>query len=299
VADPSDEAREAALEVAPGAVGVADVEELLACDLDGVVIATPSALHADGALPALQRGVAVFCQKPLGRDAPEAARIVDAAEEADRLLGVDLSYRGADAARRVRELVRRGDLGDVFAADLVFHNAYGPANAWAHDRQLSGGGCVLDLGIHVVDLALWTLDFPEVEAVSGALHSRGRRLRQPTAEIEDHAEFRIELATGATVRVACSWDLPAGQDAVIGAAFYGTQGGAALRNVGGSFYDFVAERFRGREREVISAPPDAWGGRVAVDWVAALSDGARFDPAVRRTVDVARVLDAVYGGGLA
>ena len=59
--------------------------------------------------------------------------------------------------------------------------------------------------------------------------------------------------------LACSWNLPAGQDAVIAASFYGTAGGAELRNVDGSFYDFVAERFRGTARETLAAPPRPGG----------------------------------------
>jgi hypothetical protein len=97
------------------------------------------------------------------------------------------------------------------------------------------------------------------------------------------------------VQLACSWNLHAGVDAVIGAAFYGTRGGAALRNVGGSFYDFTAERFSGTRRETLSAPPDEWGGRAAVAWATALAAGARFDPSAERLVDVAAALDGIYG----
>ena len=65
------------------------------------------------------------------------------------------------------------------------------------------------------------------------------------------------------MQLACSWRLHAGCDAMISAAFHGTHGGAALRNVNGSFYDFVAERYRGTGRETLASPPDEWGGRAA------------------------------------
>ena len=103
------------------------------------------------------------------------------------------------------------------------------------------------------------------------------------------------LSTGAAVRLACSWRLQAGCDAVISASFFGTEGGAALRNVDGSFYDFTAERYRGTAREVLSAPPDQWGGRAAADWAGRLAAGERFDAAAERLVTVADVLDRVYG----
>jgi hypothetical protein len=82
---------------------------------------------------------------------------------------------------------------------------------------------------------------------------------------------------------------------MISAAFHGTQGGAALRNVNGSFYDFVAERYRGTARETLASPPDEWGGRAAADWAVRLAAGEQFDPEVERLVDVARVLDRIYG----
>jgi predicted dehydrogenase len=167
-------------------------------------------------------------------------------------------------------VIRSGGLGRVHAVDLVFHNAYGPDKPWFYDAALSGGGCVMDLGVHLVDLALWALDFPEVPDVSGKLFAGGERLGTHPDRVEDYAVATLELDTGAVVRLACSWRLQAGCDAVISAAFYGTEGGAALRNVDGSFYDFVAERYRGTARETLAVPPDAWGGRAAADWAARL-----------------------------
>src|SRR5207248_7565181 len=136
---------------------------------------------------------AVFCQKPLGRTALEAGAVVAAARRADRLLGVDLSYRFTHAVGRVRELVAGGELGQVFAADLVFHNAYGPDKPWFYDPALSGGGCVMDLGVHLVDLALWTLDASGVNAVQANLYVGGKRLGDPAQEVEDYAAVTLAL----------------------------------------------------------------------------------------------------------
>ena len=295
VADPSPECAVEAVKIVPEARAVGGLDALLDLGLDGLVIATPSALHAEQSVAALERGVAVFCQKPLGRNAAEARAVVDAARAADRLLAVDLSYRFTEGMRRIREVVRSGELGRVYAADLVFHNAYGPDKAWFYDPQLSGGGCVMDLGVHLVDLALWVLDFPKVERTSAALFSGGEPLAGRTDRVEDFASAGLLLGNGTLMRLACSWKLQAGQEAVISAAFYGTEGGAALKNVGGSFYDFTAERYRGTQTETLTSPPDAWGGRAAADWAVRLAAGERFDPAAERLVDVSEALDRIYG----
>jgi predicted dehydrogenase len=261
-------------------------DELLELDLDGVVIATPSALHAEQAIAALERGLAVFCQKPLALDATEAQRVVDAARAADRLLMVDLSYRWTEAARCVRDVVRSGELGEVYAVELAFHNAYGPDKAWFYDRSASGGGCVVDLGVHLIDLALWTLGFPAVRAVEAYLHGR---------DVEDYASAQLELAGDVVVRLACSWHLHAGRECVLEARFYGSRGGAGFRNVLGSFYDLVAERYDGTQTRVLTEPPDDWSGRAAVDWARRIAAGERFDAAAEEHVVVHDLIDRIYG----
>jgi predicted dehydrogenase len=295
VADPSAQAREEARQLVPGASMVETLDELLAMDLDGAVIATPSALHASQAQALLGRGMAVFCQKPLARTQAETAQIVAAARAADRLLACDFSYRFTEAMRRVRNCVSEGELGRVYAADLVFHNAYGPDKPWFRDPALAGGGCVIDLGVHLVDLALWTLGFPQVERVSSRLYTQGRPLARGAAQVEDYAVAQLDLASGAVVRIACSGNLAAGRDAVIEAQFHGERGGAAMRNRAGSFYDFVGERYEGTRTVVLAEPPDEWGGRAIVAWARQLAAGARYSPAIEQALQTAAVLDRIYG----
>jgi predicted dehydrogenase len=292
ICDPNPEMTAAARELAPDAETVGSLDELLQFELDGIVIATPSALHAEQCVHAFQAGAAVFCQKPLGRDADEVRAVLDAARRADRLLGVDLSYRHAAAMQAIRDRIRSGELGRVFAADFTFHNAYGPQSGWFWDPKLSGGGCLIDLGVHLVDLALWMFDFPEVVDVRGILLRNGG---PPDAdEVEDYATGELRLGNGATVRLACSWNSSAGSDSVIEATFHGTEGGAQMRNEGGSFFDFAADLFKGRERLRLVSPPDEWGGRAAAEWVRKLAGGERFAGSTQGLVETALALDRLY-----
>jgi predicted dehydrogenase len=296
--DPNAEAIEEAREVVPQAQ-VADsldamLDGSLGVDLDGVMIATPSAMHAEQSIQALSVHKAVFCQKPLARNAEETQRVVSAAREVDRLVGVDFSYRHTEAMQKIRPLIKNGELGDVFAVDLVFHNAYGPDKDWFYDVERAGGGCLIDLGIHLVDLAMWALDWPAVEGVSGRCMADGKRLDPANPEVEDFVTAFVDLGDAGVVDLSCSWRISAGRDCVIEAAFYGTEGGAKMRNVDGSFYDFVAERYRGTDTEVLCEPPDEWGGRAAVAWAERLAESPRFDAEIERVVDVAAVVDGIY-----
>jgi predicted dehydrogenase len=295
IADPSRANAETARAAAPGARLYGRYEDLLLESLDGLVIATPSAMHATQAIQALERGLAVFCQKPLGRTAAETRRVVAAARAADRLLGVDLSYRAVEGVRRMGEFCRSGRLGRLYTGDFVFHNAYGPDKDWFYDRRRSGGGCVMDLGIHLVDLALWFFGNPRVERVQSRLFAGGEPLPRRTSAVEDYAIATLHLEGGIVARVACSWRLSAGREAVIQASVYGTEGAVMLRNVNGSFYDFVTEHCVGTRREILAEPPDAWGGRAIVEWATRVGAGVGFDPAADRLVATAEAIDAVYG----
>jgi predicted dehydrogenase len=293
IVDPIEQTLVAAAEHASNALQFTNPTAVLDLDLDGIVIATPSAQHAEQSIAALKRRLAVFCQKPLGRNVKEVSEVIDVARSANRLLGVDLSYRCTDALQKIRQLVRSNELGEIFAVDLVFHNAYGPQKEWFYDREQSGGGCVVDLGIHLIDAALWILDQPIV-SVSSRLFGAGERIDRFAPICEDYALARLDLANGATVNLSCSWHLHAGLDAVIEASFYGTRGGASLRNLNGSFYDFIAERFNGTTRQVLSEPPDEWFGRAALEWTRRLAMDSTFDPEIERMIEVATALDSIY-----
>lgn len=295
ISDLNGDAARAALECAPDAVVARDLDELLDADLDGVVIATPSGAHAVQAIAALERGLAVFCQKPLTRTEAEAECVIAAARLADRLVGVDFSYRHVNGVQQLRQLVRGGELGELHAIDLTFHNAYGPDKDWFYDMAQSGGGCVMDLGIHLLDLAHWITGDGAMDTMDALLSAQGRALPVPVREVEDYASVQWRLRSGAIVRMTCSWRLPAGCDAIIEASFYGSRGGAALRNVGGSFYEFAVDRFDGTQRTRLAQPPDAWGGRALVHWAQQLAEGGRFDPEAEQLIHLARVVDGIYG----
>jgi predicted dehydrogenase len=294
IVEPNSAMATAAREIAPTCMIHDSIDALLNLGLDGVAIATPSALHAEQAILALERGVSVFCQKPLARNREETQRVVDAARAADRLLRVDFSYRFLQGVRQIRELIQSGALGGIYIVDLTFHNAYGPDKAWFYDPRVSGGGCVMDLGIHLVDLVLWSFNYPAVREVSGSLLKAGKYFHGCTRDVEDFATASLRLDNDVVAQLRCSWRTHAGCEAVIEYAVYGTHGGARLHNVNGSFYDFQTERFFGTRTEILSAPPENWGGRAAAEWLYQLSFSNRFEPDAEHFVDVAAILDRIY-----
>jgi predicted dehydrogenase len=294
LADVDVAAVEASKTIAPAARVASSFEELLGSNLDGIVIATPTGAHADQAMAALAQGSAVFCQKPLAGSAARARQVVDQARAANRLLGVDLSYRHARAMQSVRTLALDGSLGRIFSSELIFHNAYGPDKPWYYDPAQSGGGCLMDLGIHLADQILWLHPGEKPRVLSARLFSEGRPWMPGASGIEDFATAHLQLPSGGVVGLTCSWRAPAGADAVIGITLMGTLGGARAHNVSGSFYDFAAERLDRGSATTVCEPPDDWGGRAAVAWARTLADDGEYQNECEELVVLSEILDDIY-----
>jgi predicted dehydrogenase len=289
VADPRPEALEAVAELVPQAEPEDDLEALLEHDLDGIVIATPNELHAGQAIAALERGLTVFCQKPLARDAHETKRVLTAAREADRLLGVDLSYRHVEALQAAHRVIDAGEIGLVHSVDLSFHDAYGPDKPWFTKPEPAGGGCLINLGTHLVDLALWLTGATAYEVATA------RTLSLQGHEVEDNATAELMLGDDEVrARLACSWFQASGGGCAFECTAWGTDGAVSVRNVDGSFCDFRAELWRGTSAEVLVEPPDDWSGGAIGDWATRLAHDRSYDPAAEELGLLARALDDVY-----
>lgn len=276
----------------PQASTAATIEAVLDADLDAVVIATPNGLHARQAIACLERGLAVFCQKPLATTLTDVQRVVTSARNADRLLGIDFCYRHITGMHELRRRVMSGAIGDILAVDLFFHNAYGPDKSWCQDRLLAGGGCLLDLGVHLLDLALWVQGMPPTERVRSRLFSHGEPVQGDALEDLAYAEF-IQ-ANGAIMRLACSWYAQIGRPAQIQMELSGTRGGARWSNVEGSFYDFDVEIFQGTTSERLGTSRDDWGTRALGAWLKRLQVSNPFDAEAEDIVRSAALIEEVY-----
>ena len=291
--DPDPSAVERALEAFPKAKSAASFEELISSDIDAVVISTPSAMHARQVEESLYRDLPVFCQKPLGRNRQETARVVSLAKERNLLLGVDFSYRYTEGIQQIKSCLDREEIGKIYAVEAIFHNAYGPDKEWYYNPDQSGGGCLIDLGSHLIDLIFYLLGDIAPQVVYSNLLAKGERFILGEA-VEDFAEAQLVAGDNISIRIACSWKHAVGKDAAIHLKVNGTQGGLEFQNVNGSFYEFRADRYTQNNRITLSSGPDNWEGKALCRWVEELKADDQFDPGCRELVENARLIDGIY-----
>lgn len=155
LAEPDQNAREKAARLVPQAVCFADFAELLrTAELDAVVITLPSALHAVAASAAFQRGLHVYLEKPLASSVSEGRELLAAWRSAGTVGMVGYNYRFLPAYQRARALIQSDHIGAVVALRSVFSIAQVALPEWKQRRE-TGGGALLDLSSHHLDLAAW------------------------------------------------------------------------------------------------------------------------------------------------
>lgn len=211
-------------------------------DLDIVSICTPNFLHADISIAALEAGVNVHCEKPLAMNGNEARQILAAQRSSGRLLMIGLNNRFTNESVFVKRCIDQGLLGDIYQARAgwVRRSGIPGRGTWFTDRKRSGGGAMIDLGTHYLDLVLYFMGLPAPSHIAGTVHqtfahtttrNRNGYAGDPDGifDVEDSAVGLLHLENGATVSFEFSWASNIEQDKY----FYelvGTKGGVSFVN---------------------------------------------------------------------
>jgi len=219
------------------------VDALLAAPgLDAVVVATPNLCHAEPTIAALKAGKHVLVEKPMAVLSQDALRMQEAAQESGKILQVGLNFRFHGVTRFLDDFIAHGHMGDVQYARAKCLRRRGVPN-WGGfiDKSINGGGPLIDLGVHILDLTLHLMGYPTPVSVSGATFDTLGK--DPSVEnffgpydrskfsVEDFAVGFIRFANGACVTLESSF-MSNGEGDPYETQIYGTKAGALVRPVG-------------------------------------------------------------------
>jgi len=186
-------------------------------EIDMVSIALPNSLHAPVSIAALEAGLHVLCEKPLAENVESGQKIVDAAAAAPGKFMICFNRRYRPDVRWIKQAIDGGQLGKIYQvkAGWVRETGIPARTGWFTNKQVAGGGPLIDLGVHMLDLALWLLDYPQPLTISGDVQANfgplGRKVWHTPGsklagyEVEDVATAFIRLANGASLKLETSW----------------------------------------------------------------------------------------------
>jgi predicted dehydrogenase len=184
---------------------------------EAVIITTPTHLHKQIAIDCINSGRHVLVEKPLARTHEEASEIVAAAKANNKKLMVGMNLRYKPDSMLIRTLISTGEIGEPFYVKCGWIRKQSSSEKWFHRREESGGGVILDLGIHLTDLALWLTGYPKALSVSTKNFYHNAR------NLEDTSISMIRCENSLLINLETSWSLARGND-LFYATVYGTKG---------------------------------------------------------------------------
>lgn len=193
-------------------------------DIHAVDICVPTNVHMPVAIAALSAGKHVLVEKPMARNVEESERMLEAARRYERKLMVAMNVRFRRDVVNLKSFVDGGELGEVFyvKSGWLRRQEKWTEHSWLFQKKYSGGGVLMDLGIQMLDLALWLLGNRKAKSVKATTYNRVARL-----EVEDAAVAFIHFADGTTLTLEVSWTLLT-EDDFLYTNLFGTRGGALL-----------------------------------------------------------------------
>jgi len=197
-------------------------DEMLAnTEAECCIVCSPNHLHKEHAVKAIEKGLHVLVEKPLARNYAEAKEIVDAAEHHNRKLMVGMNYRFRPDIMMQQSFISANELGDIFYVKAGFLKKRSTGEKWSMKKVEAGGGVFMDLGVVMLDTALWLMKFPKVHSVSSVNYY------QNSTDVEDSTFALIKFENNATLALETSWALHR-EDDLFYCNVYGTEGSSQI-----------------------------------------------------------------------
>ena len=271
-------------------------------NLDAVSVVLPNILHDKVAIAALEAGLDVLCEKPMALNAQRAQSMLDAAKATGQKLMIHFNYRFSPPSQFLKRYVDEGNLGQIYYAKTRWLRARGipKLGGWFGQKALSGGGPMIDLGVHRLDLALWLMGYPKAVSVSASSYDMlGAKIAEASGakyDVEDLVSAFVRLDNGVTLNLEVSWAGGTEKREDMLTAIYGTEGAAIQRNRGEG-YEFEVVGLRDVAGQFSEISPRALPRSVptAVDhFIDCVANDCPPTATAEQGVILMQIIDAIY-----
>lgn len=269
---------------------------------DLVSVCLPNALHATVTIEAINAGAHVLCEKPMAMSVELAKQMRDAAEKAGKTLGINLSSRFNKYAMAMKDLVKDGAIGDPYHAYTRWTRRDGIPGfgGWFGQKAMSGGGPLIDLGVHRIDLAMWLLGSPQPVTVSGTIHSRFGIPRAQAKglkfDVEDFSSGFVRFANGASLVFEASWAGYQGEKEFQNVRILGESGGLEQKHIWGDA-DWTATYSFDRAGHQMTAAISPQGEHLKssyTEMVHSVRDNRPYLASAEEGIKIQQILDGLY-----
>jgi len=276
--------------------------------LDVVVVAVPNALHADCAIAALDAETNVFVEKPLAHSLEDAERVAEAEARSDGELFVGFMKGFEPGTETVVDAIEAGEFGDIYEVNVEYVRRRGipQIGSWFTRKNISGGGAVVDIGPHMLHLALEALDFPAIKSVSASAGTQfgdredytylsmwgGDPTDDAEFDVEDHARAMIRTEDDTTIHINVAWASNRAPRQHV--EILGDDAGAKLVPGEDSVTVYSTTRNTLSETELVAPEQDCYTAEWAYFFDVLAGEQEHTRNTVEQGLDVQRVIEAIY-----
>jgi predicted dehydrogenase len=289
-----------------------DYREMLKESLDLVSVCSPNALHAQMTIDALQSGAHVLCEKPMALTFADALAMIGTSQRMNKSLTVGFHNRYRPDMMAMHETIQSGKLGEIYhaKASLLRRSGIPGYGSWFTNKDLAGGGAMMDIGCHILDLALWLLGHPKPVSVAGATYAKfgplGKGLgtwgsdhypKGARCDVDDLATAFVRFEGGLTLAVEASWALHGTDGQRI--QVFGTTGGVEFNDK--LFGKEAPVRYFGEDNDALTeapvALPEVTGNayvREINDWISRIRAGQSPMITAEQAARVVQIVEGLY-----
>ncbi len=292
-----------------------DKDEMFAAlpEIDIVSVTTWNSAHAECTIAALNAGKDVICEKPMATNAEEAKKMKEAADRNGRLLQIGFVRRFGNDCSVIKDFIDAGNFGEIYYAKATYLRRNGNPGGWFSDKSRSGGGPLIDLGVHIIDFVRYLVGRPQPVSVYGATFQkllnrpgiksskgycaadaeRGSALNTEYCDVEDLASAMIRFDNGTVLSIEASFSLNI-KETENDIQLFGTKAGCKL--------DPQVEIFTDINNHMVNVNFDddtalSFSGLFANEinhFVDCVLNGTECIAPAQDGVDLMRILDAIY-----
>ncbi|MEN9937860.1 MAG: hypothetical protein RLZZ387_4439 [Chloroflexota bacterium] len=270
----------------------ADYNALLADgDIDAVSVALPNFLHHPASVAALRAGKHVLCEKPPALNYEQAREMAELASSSGKLLAFAFQRRFSPAVEALHQLIGSGELGEIYHARAVWTRAWGVpkgVGGWFTDPAKAGGGSLIDIGVHVLDMGWFLMGCPAPATVSGQVFNK----YPEQTKTDDSAFALVRFADGRSLHVETSWALTQEGDH-FAVHLYGTKAGARVNDNELDLYT-VGEEGRTTRSRVIKAGGLLAFHKQAANFIAAVRGEGQLRTPATHGAQIMAMVDGIY-----
>lgn len=279
-------------------------------NLDAVSVCAPNYAHCEPTIEALTLGMHVICEKPIAMNSEEAARMVSAARASGKLLTIGHHMRFHPYCKYLKRMIDEGELGNIYYGRSHALRRRGvPGWGQFHIKAKSGGGPLIDIGVHTLDLVIWLMGSPRATSVSGSVYTQfgnrhtyynphGSYLREDY-DVEDFACALVKFHNGATLTLEASWAAHLKDEETFPQIVLGDKGGAEFHPWAVPAGVPPLRIYQSRHDALVDIVPSAFAPtdahmEIIKHWVGCLRGEHEVLIRPEESLNVQRIIDSIY-----